>query len=288
MPTVRTNDVETYYERRGEGPPIVFVHASIVDHAMWDRQADAIADDYTTVVYDVRGHGRTGGSAEPEYTMDLFAADLHALVTALDLDRPVLCGLSMGGMIAQTYAAAHPDRLAGLILADTFTPRILTRGEWFLRRVALNALIPPVRLVGYERVERANVWLTERLFGGVSGDYGRIERLREAGPKMTTDEFAKVIRSMTRFHGASIDLSAITVPTLVLYGENELPFVKRHAAELAVRLSNVEIDEVPHAGHASNLDTPDYFTAAVRAFLARTRPIDGADASDGNSGTGSR
>ncbi|MFC7154716.1 alpha/beta fold hydrolase [Halomarina halobia] len=285
MPTVRTNGVETYYERRGEGPPIVFVHASIVDHAMWDRQADALADDYATIVYDVRGHGRTGGSGEPEYTMDLLAEDLYALVTALDLDRPVLCGLSMGGMIAQAYAAAHPDRIAGLVLADTFTPRILTRGEWFLRRVALNALIPPVRLVGYERVERANVWLTERLFGGVSGDYERIERLRETGPKMATDEFAKVIRSVTRFHGVAIDLSAITVPTLVLYGENELPFVKRHAAELAVHLSDVEIDEVPHAGHASNLDNPDSFTAAVRAFLTRIDPVEGTDAPDGDTET---
>ncbi|RBI64255.1 alpha/beta hydrolase [halophilic archaeon] len=269
MPTVQTNDVETYYERRGDGPPLVFVHASVVDRTMWKQQVDALSDDYATIVYDVRGHGRTGGSTESEYTMDLLAEDLHALVTALDLDRPVLCGLSMGGGIAQTYAATHPGRIAGLILADTFTPRILTRGEWCLRRLVMNGLVPPVRLVGYERVEKANVWLTERLFGGSSGDYEKIERLRETGPKMATDEFAKVIRSMTRFHELSIDLSAITVPTLVLYGENELPFVKRHAAELAAHLSDVAVDEVPDAGHASNLDNPDYFTAAVRTFLAQ-------------------
>lgn len=266
---VRTNGITTYYERRGEGPPLVFVHASIVDHSMWDAQVAALSDDYTTVVYDLRGHGRTGGSTESAYTPALFARDLEALVTALDLDRPVLCGLSLGGMVALEYAATWPDRLSGLVLADAFTPTIRTRGEWVLRRIVLPALVHPVRLVGYERVEKANVWLTERLFSGSSGDYGAVERLRETGPKMTTDEFAKVVRSMATAHEAPVDLAAIDVPTLVLYGENDLPFVRRHAAALAARLPDVEVDEVPGAGHASNLDDPEYFTTAVRAFLTR-------------------
>ncbi|WP_458187787.1 alpha/beta fold hydrolase [Haladaptatus sp. NG-WS-4] len=270
MPTVQTNDIETYYKRRGEGPPVVFVHAAIVDHSMWNPQVDTLSDDYTTVTYDVRGHGRTGGSSEPEYTVERYVEDLHGLVTALNLARPVLCGLSLGGLVAKTYAARYPDQVAGVVLADTFTPNILTRGEWFLRRVALNSLIPPVRLVGYERVEKANVWLTERFFRGSSGDYEKVERIRGTGPKMSTDEFAKVIRSMTRFHDMSVDLSAITAPTLVLYGENELPFIKCHAAELGAHVPNVQIDEVPNAGHASNLDNPDYFSTAIRTFLART------------------
>ncbi|MFB6129364.1 MAG: alpha/beta fold hydrolase [Salinigranum sp.] len=270
MTTVRTNGVETYYERHGEGPPVVFVHASILDHSMWDRQVAALSDDYTTVAYDVRGHGRTGGSAEPRYGTDLYAEDLRALLAALDLERPALCGLSLGGTIAMRYAATYPDRVAGLVIADTFGPEIVTCGEWFLRRIALNALIPPVRLVGYERVEKANVWLTERLFSGAGGDYEQIERLRERGPGMATDEFVKVIRSMTRLHEESIDLSAIAAPTLVLYGENDLPFVERHAATFAARLPDVEVGEVPGAGHASNLDDPECFTEAVREFLERT------------------
>jgi pimeloyl-ACP methyl ester carboxylesterase len=287
MPAVRTNDVRTYYERRGDGPPVVFVHASVLDHAMWDRQAAALDDDYETIVYDLRGHGRTGGSSVPEYTVALLVEDLHALLAELDVDRPVLCGLSLGGTVAMAYAASYPDRVAGLILADAFLPRILTRGEWFLRRVVLNALIPPVRVVGYERVEEANVWLTKRLFG-VGGDYERVERLRRTGPKMATDEFGKVIRLMTWSRGESVDLSAIEAPTLVLYGENELPFVKVHAAELAANLADVAVDRIPGAGHASNLDDPDSFDAAVRAFLDRLPPVESAEAPDGDADTGAR
>lgn len=130
MPTVRTNDIETYYERRGSGPPIVFVHGTILDHAQWDPQVEALSDAFTTVAYDVRGHGRTGGSARESYSVELFASDLDALITALDLEAPVLCWLSTGGCIAQVYAAAHADELAGVVLADTLTPELFTRGEW--------------------------------------------------------------------------------------------------------------------------------------------------------------
>ena len=273
MPTVRTNDIETYYDRRGNGPPIVFVHAAVVDHNQWRPQVEALSDDYTTIAYDVRGHGRTGGSARETYSIDLFAGDLDALLTALDVENPVLCGLSTGGCIAQAYAAEHADRLSGLVLADTFTPEIFDRREWLQRSLILRATIPPVRLVGYERVEKAKVWIQE-LIGrtDASGNYENIERLRDEGPKMETEEFAKVIRAVTSFHEADVDLSAITVPALVMYGENELPFVLRHASKLSVELPNVAVREVPNAGHASNLDNPDFFTRSMREFLASVPP----------------
>jgi hypothetical protein len=90
VPTIQTNDVETYYERRGEGPPIVFVHGAWVDHRLWTPQVEALGDDYEVIAYDVRGHGKTGGSEGRRYTIERFAADLKALVDALDLDRPTI------------------------------------------------------------------------------------------------------------------------------------------------------------------------------------------------------
>lgn len=157
MPTVRTNGVDTYYERRGSGPSVVFVHAAVLDHAQWDPQVEALAADYETVVYDVRGHGRTGGSDVSRYSVDLFAADLAALLEELDLEWPVVCGLSTGGCLAQVLAARHPDRLTGLVLASTFTPPYLSRAERVQRSLLLRAAVPPVRLLGYERVERGMV-----------------------------------------------------------------------------------------------------------------------------------
>ncbi|MFC7202145.1 alpha/beta fold hydrolase [Haloferax namakaokahaiae] len=269
MPSVQTADTTTYYVEAGSGHPIVFVHGAILDHRQWDVQRHALADDYRTLAYDVRGHGRTGRSVRRRYSIDTFVADLDAFITGLDLDRPVLCGLSMGGCIAQAYAATYPDRISGLVLVDTFTPELFDRREWFQRSLLLRATILPVRLVGYERVEKVMVWLQERIEGRrAGGDYENVEALRRDGPKMDTEEFAKVIRALASFHEVPISLSAITVPTLVLYGEHELAFVKRHAEKLGRELPDVVVQEVPDAGHASNLDNPEFVTAQLRHFVA--------------------
>jgi len=273
MPTARTNDIETYYERRGEGPPVVFVHGAIVDHSQWDPQLEALSDEYTTIAYDVRGHGRTGGSQRGRYSVDLFADDLDALLDALDVEQAVLCGLSTGGCIAQVYAARHPDRVAGLVLADTFAPEYLSVGERLQRSLGLRATVPFVRLFGYERVERWMVRLQERISGeGVSGDYETVERIRETGPKMATDEFAKVIGAVAGFHHTEVRFPAISAPTLVLYGEHEAPFMRRQAHHLATEVGGATLRAVPGGGHASNLDEPEFVTDAVRELLAQAYP----------------
>jgi pimeloyl-ACP methyl ester carboxylesterase len=267
VPTVQTNDVATYYEARGDGPPVVFVHGAILDHSQWDAQVAALQGAYATFAYDVRGHGRTGGTDRRAYAIDLFAADLDDFLDALGLEDVVVCGHSMGGCIAQTYAARDPGRLSGLVLADTFAPRVLSRSEWIQRSLLLRATVPPVRLVGYERVERALVWLHERLSPGASGDYGAVRALRADGPGMATDEFAKVVRAVARFHETDVALSAIDVPTLVLYGEDEPPFLRRQAALLGTEIPSATVRAVPDAGHASNLDDPAFFTSALSSFL---------------------
>lgn len=267
MPTVHTNGIGTYYERRGAGPPVVFVHAGVLDHHTWEPQVDALAPEYETVVYDLRGHGRTGGSDRSPYSAALFAADLAALLDALDLERPVIVGHSLGGLVAQTFAATHPDRVRGLVLADTYSPRILSRTEWFLRRVALPGIVLPVRLVGIERIERLNVRVAERVAPGSGGDYDRIAALRDRGPTMSTAEFGKVMTAYGRFHESDIDLRDVAAPTLVLYGERDLPFVVRQAAELAARIPDATVEVVPDAGHAANLDNPTAYTDALRRFL---------------------
>jgi pimeloyl-ACP methyl ester carboxylesterase len=266
MPTVQTNDIETHYERHGSGPPLVFIHGALLDAHQWRPQVERLRDEYTVFTYDVRGHGRTGGSDRGVYSIELFADDLDAFLTALDIERPVLCGLSMGGCIAQVFASRHPDRVAGLVLADTFTA---TRLDWRdrLQAVQLRATILPARLFGFERVERAMVWLTERFADGSSGDYGNVKALRAERPPIPTREFVKIVRALVTFPRSTVDLGAITVPALVLYGEDETGFVIRHSAHLHAVLDESSLVELPDAGHASNMDAPTAFTDALRDFL---------------------
>jgi len=211
MGTVQTGDIETYYVREGEGRPVVFVHGAIVDHTQWQPQVAALSDEFATVSYDVRGHGRTGGSDWSRYDIGLFVADLDALLTTLEIENPVLCGLSMGGCIVQAYAATYPEKVAGIVLADTFSPE---RTDWRerLQFLLLRATVPLVKLFRYERVEKVMVWLQERMQPGAGGDYDQIKQIREGGPKMETTEFVKLIGALRRFHESGVELSAIPLP----------------------------------------------------------------------------
>jgi len=277
MPTVQTNDIETHYERRGNGPPVVFVHGAMVDHTQWQPQFDALAEAYTVVAYDVRGHGHTGGSDRERYSVDLFADDLAALVDALELDRPVVCGLSLGGCIAQAFAERYPEKLSGLVLADTFGPAPLSVGE-HIQRQALRATVPLARLVGFQRVERAMVWAQERRSPGVSGDYANIERIRATGPTMETAEFAKVVRALVNYAEVPVGYRAIAAPTLILYGDDETAWIRRHAAHMGRWIRDSTVREVPDAGHASNLDNPAFVTDALGTFLGSSDRVSSGNA----------
>lgn len=267
MPTVQTNEIETYYVQRGEGPPVVLVHAALVDHSMWNPQLDALADEYTVYAYDLRGHGRTGGSAVESYTIDLFADDLDAFLTALEIEHPVICGHSLGGAVAQVYAARSPDSIAGLVLADSWTSEP-TGWRDRLTLLLLNVQIPLVRVVGLERAQRAGVWIQERFDPDAGGEYGTWEQLQAEMPPIPFEEFEKVVRAMTTFPRLTVDLRSILVPTLVMYGENTVGYGRRQATRLAAEIPDATLEVVPGGGHGSNLDNPSFYSETVASFVA--------------------
>jgi pimeloyl-ACP methyl ester carboxylesterase len=265
-----TNGVRTYYERRGDGPPVVFVHGMAMSTTMWDRQASALSGEFTTVVYDVRGHGRTGGSPVETYTVDLFADDLDALLTALDIERPVLCGLSMGGAVVQAYAARHPEKVAGLVLADTFPsgPLPLAGRLAFANLRFLGWL---QQYVGYKRLNRLQMRVGNALTSGWAGDEVTVQALMDSDPRIPADEFRKIARATAAFPDADFDRSAVTVPVLVLHAEHAPPGFSEMAVAVADGFPNAPVERVavPDAGHAVNLDTPAFFDRTVRAFVRR-------------------
>jgi pimeloyl-ACP methyl ester carboxylesterase len=263
--TVQTNGIETHYVRRGDGPPIVFVHGMATSAAQWTPQQTALADDFTTVAYDVRGHGYTGGSECDPYTMDLYAADLHALLDALDVENPVLCGLSMGGCIAQVYAATHPENVAGLVLSDTFPAGPLPLGA---RLVFANLRVLGLldRVVGYRTLNRVQTRVGDLLAPGIAGDRATAQRLVEAGPAMSHAEFRKVARSVADFPASGFDAAAIEAPALVLCGEHVPGVLRSLHQRVADQVAGGALTVVPAAGHASNVDNPEFFSTAVREF----------------------
>ena len=269
MPTLRTDDIETYYEISGNGPSIVFIHGALSDHSAAAQQLEAFSDTYTAIAYDLRGHGNTPNPQHAPYSIDLLAEDLHAFITDMDLERPILCGVSMGGMIAQVYASRYPDQLSGLVLADTFSPAFLGRRDRVEQSSLVNATAGLIRLVGYNRAKGLILWFGRKL------EQNQTTSLRpDAFPDMDTADAVNALRAVAGFHTIDIDLSSITVPTLILYGEHETAIISRHAPILSAQIHDSTVQEVPDAGHASPWDNPEFFNSAIQTFLTNQTQIE--------------
>lgn len=267
MPTATTNGIETYYERHGEGAPLVFLHGGTSDHQLWRHQVEALSDEYEVIVYDMRGHGKTGGSDLPRYTISLYADDLHALVEALELESPHICGLSMGGMAALTYAARYSDEPSALAVAGTPTPELQTVTERVVREIIHPAATLGINIVGYQRIQSALWWITECI-GDTNRDEleSKAERLRDEEINISDSEYAKIVDAAVDYTDSPVRLENITVPTLVTYGEDE-PFIESHVPLYRRRIADVRVREIPDAAHNSHLQNPDAFTQALRDFL---------------------
>jgi len=102
-----------------EGVPLVFVHGFGNTARIWDDAAAVVAPYYRTIAIDQRGHGDSDHDAEHRYDYEDLANDLEAVTAALEIDRFVLVGHSLGGRVSMTFAGRHPERLAGLVIVDT-------------------------------------------------------------------------------------------------------------------------------------------------------------------------
>lgn len=268
--SVRTGDIETYYVRRGDGPPIVFIHGMAMSATEWEPQIEALSNEFTTIAYDVRGHGHSGGSDRKSYNMSLYAEDLDALLSELNIENPVLCGLSMGGCIAQAYAATYPGKIAGLVVSDTFTAAPLPlKGRLIFANLRLFGLLD--RIVRYTTLNRLQTWVGQRLAPGIAGDSVTTQRLMDEAPTIPHAEFVKIANSVAQFPESDFDASQITVPTLVMHGENVPAVLQDMHRKLAAQLTNadVEISVIPNAGHASNIDNPAFFSRVLREFVVQ-------------------
>ena len=258
MPSVLTDDIETYYEISGEGHPIIFVHGAGGSHDNWHPQVKHFSGRFRVVTYDVRGHGKSGGS-DRKYSCALFADDLHELLSALEIERPIVCGLSLGGMIAQQYAVKYQSNLAGLVLADTAVAIALTLSD------KLQKWMFPASLVKWYIRRKTPEDYARWSFKYFDMKDDVREYLIQEQLRMDQTEFLKLMDAIYGFK--LLDLASIKVPTLVVLGENERKAVFPHADKMIELIEDSKKVIIPDAGHAPNLENPDEFNRVFDEFL---------------------
>lgn len=267
MSTVETNGTETYYEDYGDGQPIVVLHGATADHQVWAEQLQPLTDDYRVILYDLRGHGKTGGSDLERYTVDTYADDLAAFIEALDLTQPVVLGHSLGGFIGYAFADAYPGKLSALITVGSATPERFSKKEGLFRAVTNRLLLP---IMGNERIYNALVWVQTTVFDDSTVDVDELDQIREAhdcgDPDLSAGERSKILYAARNYYTSGWSWSLSGTPVLMLYGENE-PFIERHADFLESRLEECQTAEIPGASHNAQVDNPEFIRTQVREFL---------------------
>ena len=129
MPTVRANGIDIWYDTLGSGPAIALNHGWRGPTDGWPAGVYELRTSGRLLVYDVRGHGRTSAPDDIDsYTMPQYAADLRALLDALDIDQAHIVGVSQGGMIAAQFACDYPERTRSLVISDSTAGNGLDEG----------------------------------------------------------------------------------------------------------------------------------------------------------------
>lgn len=269
MAALPLGDGSLWYDVTGSGPPLVFIHGGWMNGDAWDEQVDRFAEDYRVVTFDLRGHGRTGATDARRYSVELFADDLEVLLDHLDVEDPILCGLSLGNMVAQEYLHRHPDRPAGAVLGGPVTSMVpvdLPAGlKPFVSPVA--GIQTSLRLAGSKATFRSMLGSIRTATGTtwISVDPETRARAVELAGTVPRTEFRKIFEALYRYDAP--DLADVSAPTLAIYGESEADLVKDQGRRLVDSIDGASVAVVPEAAHLVNLDNPDAFNARVADFL---------------------
>ena len=257
MPIIKLDDIELYYEIHGEGEPLLMIHGLGSSSRDWELQVGFFSQQYRVIVFDVRGHGKSGKPLGP-YSIPLFAADTAKLLQGLNACPAHILGISMGGMIAFQLGIDFPVLVKSLVIVNT-TPELIARTLRERWHIWQRLLI--VRLFGMRKM------------GEVLG--GRFFPEPEQAPIRTifADRWAEndkpaYLEVMKGIFGWSVveRLSEIRSPTLVLGSDGDyFPTGEKEAYVKRIPGANLVI--VEDSRHALPAEKPGVFNAVVAEFL---------------------
>ena len=265
------NGERLYYDVTGEGAPIVLIHGWSLNLEMWEPQVSALSRRFRVIRYDRRGFGKSSGSEDATWD----AADLEALLDHLGVSKVHVLGMSQAGRVALQFALRNSDRVSSLILHGATPPAGFGLPWSGADRNPFDQWARIAREEGLDAFRRA--WSAHPLMEVPAGRPDVRVRLAEmlesypGGRILNPPAPSGPVGPVTMD-----DLSRIGVPTLVLIGETEVPYLRIVAHALTYYLPNARLGEVQGGGHLVNLIHPEAYNAIVLDFLAEVdRSSDG-------------
>ena len=244
--------------RSGQGPVLAMLHCLGMSHHLWDCLG-GLADRFTLLSYDLPGHGETALPAAA-YGIEDLSAQLAAVLRREGIPRAHVMGISLGGLVAQCFAATEPAMTDRVVLCDT-TPRYTedARAMWAVRAAGARRNGPASLLPDIE-----TIWFTA---GFLAASPPALQLVRDTFRACPGEGYALACEAL-----AAADLRPlaprIRAATLVICGSEERPPFLDAARWLGANIAGARLEFIPQAAHASVLEQPARIEALVRAFLA--------------------
>lgn len=249
-----------HYATAGAGDSVLFIHGFGLDFDMWDAQWQAFAQRHRVIRYDLRGYGSSSLPEGPYSHVD----DLLALIDSLG-GRPVhLVGLSLGGRVALRVAAQEPKAVRSLTLADPALDGHTWTDDWLQRWRKMSEAAKRGELN-----DARKLWREHILFAPANKHPKVADALRLMIDRYTCWHLAYPDPGTAPETPVAQVLSHISIPTLVLVGELDLPDFQAIARRLAQEMPRAELRTLTGSGHMSNMEAPELFNELVLEFLQR-------------------
>ena len=256
------NNLTVSYSDQGpdDAPVIIFIHGFPFNKSMWNRQVDALKDNYRVITYDIRGHGNSDPGID-DFSINLFVIDLLRLMEKLKIEKSILCGLSLGGYIALNAVLKYPFRFDGLILNDTQciadTPEIKENRCTAIMRIKEKG------------VEQYADEIIKKLFASESFINKRniIAEVKEMiinTPKLT---LSNTLHALAERKETCTRLPEIKIPVLIMVGKEDKITPIAAAQQMHEIIKDSRLQIIPHAGHVINVENPTAFNFQLVNFL---------------------
>lgn len=260
MPVVqREDDAQIAWESTGSGPAVLLVMGLAYPAAAWHRQVPAMAAEYRVITIDNRGAGDTGDAPGAPYTVEMMAADCLAVLDAAGEERAHVVGISMGGLIAQEIALAHPERVLSLALLATHPG--MAHGVW---DPEVFALLQSRAAMSPEEAREASIpfnYAPSTPRAVIEQDWA----VREAG---TAGPVGYAAQGGTALWSGYERLPELSVRTLVVHGADDRLVVPANGEKISAAIPGSRLVVVPDANHVLTTDQPEVLNELLLEWFA--------------------
>lgn len=258
---ITVHGTSLHVKEQGSGFPVILLHGFPLDHRMWDKQSDSLAERYRVITPDMRGMGKSEVSKDV-ISLQQYADDILALMDELQIKKAALGGFSMGGYVAFALMRKAPERFAALILANTRPEADAPEGR--KNRMNMAASL-------YEKgAAAASDSMLPKLITEQSKESmpALVEELSQIMTSMQPEGLVHASLAMA-FRSDSVDmLPSIAIPTLVITGEQDPITPPDVMKKMADSIPQAEYHVIQHASHLTPMEQPNAFNKLLRDFLA--------------------